>query len=237
MVQTPPRARRDTVRWPTGWARLGDWRGRPHIAQITVTATGPTPSDVVDRCLDELRTIGYQSVVTSALLPDDTRPFLAEGFEVREHLHLLQHDLEAIPPLTARTRRARRSDQPAILEIDRRGFDGFWRFDADGLADAIDATPFRRVRAGMAGRTLAAYAITGRAGTQGYLQRIGVGPSERRAGWATALIADSLAWLRRKGAARALVNTQFGNDDALHLYERCGFTRMPVSLVVMERSL
>ena len=235
LLLSRPRSR--TLRWPGGSARLGPWRGQDHVAVITLAASRPPESRQLEEALEWLRANDYRQVVTNALGPGDALAFTDAGFTSRERLHLLAHDLPAAPPAQHRTRRVTRRMYPAVLELDQQCFDGFWRFDADGLADAIDATPFRRVRAGMAGRTLAAYAITGRAGTQGYLQRIGVGPSERRAGWATALIADSLAWLRRKGAAGALVNTQFGNDDALHLYERCGFTRMPVSLVVMERSL
>jgi ribosomal protein S18 acetylase RimI-like enzyme len=83
----------------------------------------------------------------------------------------------------------------------------------------------------------AAYAITGRAGRQGYLQRVAVHPDGRRSGWGRSLVVDALRWLRRHDARRALVNTQWTNDAALALYESCGFRRMPVGLCVLDRSL
>ncbi|MFZ4583801.1 MAG: GNAT family N-acetyltransferase [Acidimicrobiia bacterium] len=237
MVDTPQRVRRDTVRWGTGWARLGNWRGQPHIAQITVAATGPAPSPVVDRCVGHLRTNGFQSVFTSALAPEDTKPFLDEGFEVHERLHLLEHDLRTIPPITAPTRRARRRDEPAVLQVDQLGFDDFWQFSATDLRDAIAATPNHRYRVVADGDLVLAYAITGRAAGQGYLQRLAVHPDARRAGLGTTLVADALRWLRRRGVQRALVNTQMGNGGAVELYERCGFRQLPISLAVLGRTL
>ncbi len=44
------------------------------------------------------------------------------------------------------TRRARKGDRAAVLELDHRSFDGFWRLDADGLTNAIEATPSSRFR-------------------------------------------------------------------------------------------
>jgi ribosomal protein S18 acetylase RimI-like enzyme len=126
---------------------------------------------------------------------------------------------------------------PAIIELDQACFDGFWRFDAVGLSDAIEATPFRRLRAALREKTPIAYAITGRAGAQGYLQRIGVAPHARGQGWGQALVGDALYWLRRHGARQALVNTQLDNDHAMALYQRCGFRTTPIQLAVMERSL
>ncbi len=67
------------------------------------------------------------------------------------------------------------------------------------------------------------YAITGRAGDQGYLQRLAVAAAARRTGVGRALALDGLRWLRRRGVARAVVNTQYGNDAALALYLRIGF--------------
>ena len=58
-------------------------------------------------------------------------------------------------------------------------FDGFWRLDADGLTNAIDATPSSRFRVVEGDAGLLAYAVTGRAGHHGYLQRLAV--ASRRA--------------------------------------------------------
>lgn len=226
-----------TLRWPGGSARLGPWHGQPDVATVTVAATRAPSVALVEQGLDWLRAAGYATVVTNALAPGDALPFVDAGFRTREHLHLLAHDLRAIPSTPHRTRRASRRRMPEILELDNVCFDDFWRFDAAGLQDAIHATPAHRVRIGLHQRRLAAYAITGRAGGQGYIQRIGVDPGLRRSGWASALLADALTWLRTRGARRALVNTQFGNDAARTLYEACGFKLLPVQLCVLERTL
>ncbi len=48
---------------------------------------------------------------------------------------------------------------------------------------------------------------------------------------------DSLVWLRRRGAARAMVNTQRTNAGALALYRACGFRLLPEGLSVLAREL
>jgi ribosomal protein S18 acetylase RimI-like enzyme len=231
----------ETLRWRGGWARIAPWPGPERdVAHLTVGAETPPSDDVVDRCLAQLRRAGYGGVVTNALSAADCLAFVDAGFHVRERLHLLQHDLEHLPPPARRTRRARRGDRPAVLALDRRAFDPAWRLTgAPGFVEAVRATPVARVRIAeerwRAGAL--AYAITGRAGSQGYLQRVAVDPASRREGWGRALVTDGLRWLRRRGARRALVNTQLRNTAALSLYEECGFRRLPVGLCVLTRPL
>jgi ribosomal protein S18 acetylase RimI-like enzyme len=124
-----------------------------------------------------------------------------------------------------------------VLELDHRCFDGFWRLDADGLTNAIEATPSSRFRVVDGGDGLLAYAVTGRAGHHGYLQRLAVDPDVRREGYGRSIVLDGLRWLRRHGATQALVNTQCDNEPALALYEACGFRELPTGLCVMGRSL
>jgi ribosomal protein S18 acetylase RimI-like enzyme len=85
--------------------------------------------------------------------------------------------------------------------------------------------------------TISGYAITGRSGRNGYLQRIAVHPNARNRGFGRTLIADALWWLRRRAVDRALVNTQLDNAAALSLYESCGFRRLPIGLCVLGRTL
>jgi ribosomal protein S18 acetylase RimI-like enzyme len=230
----------DTLRWRGGWARLGSWRGRADVAYLSVGADRPPTPEIVDRCLGLLRGRGYSAVVTSALASADALAFLDAGFKVRERLHLLAHALTDLPAPPHPTRRARRADRPDVLALDQASFDRFWRLDADGLRNAVDATPSSRFR--VAGRRtgrdgLAAYAVTGRAGPHGYLQRVAVHPERRREGYGRAVVLDGLHWLHRHGATKALVNTQRENLGALALYESCGFHELPSGLCVMGRSL
>jgi ribosomal protein S18 acetylase RimI-like enzyme len=142
-----------------------------------------------------------------------------------------------LPHTMLTTRRARRTDREALHALDARAFVGVWRLDEEGHDDALHATPVTRFRVGGEESRPVAYAIAGRAGPTGYLQRIAVDPSVRRAGWGRAVVADALQWLHRHRVDRTLVNTQADNDAALRLYETCGFTRLPVGLCVMERAL
>jgi len=224
-----------------GWARAAPWRGNGDVAHLVLGERVPTDPTVIDSCLGALHRAGFRTVVTSALAPADALPFVDAGFDVRERLHLLEHDLVALPPRTPepRARRAWRNDRESVLALDHLAFDSFWRLEEPGLREALHATPAVRFRVGVDAVTqaVAAYAITGRAGHQGYLQRVAVHPSARRRGWGRALVADALRWLRRHDAKRALVNTQWTNDGALALYESCGFRRLPVGLCVLDRNL
>jgi ribosomal protein S18 acetylase RimI-like enzyme len=229
-----------TLRFRGGWARVGAWRGRSDVAHLVLGTQVPVSEEAVHDCLARLRSAGYAAVVTSALAPADSLPFVDAGFDVRERLHLLEHDLRAVPrldPAAPPLRRAWRSDRPAVLTLDARAFDLEWRLEPPGLRDALRATPAVRFRIGAGHDSVAAYAITGRAGRQGYLQRIAVDPSARRRGWGRTLVLDALRWLRRRDTRRALVNTQLDNDAALALYLSCGFRRLPLGLCVLGRSL
>jgi ribosomal protein S18 acetylase RimI-like enzyme len=224
-----------------GWARVTPWRGRDDVAHLVVGESGPPIPDRLDECLARLRRDGYASVVTSAVTSVDARRFVDAGFDVRERLHLLEHPLQRVPPTerdAPRLRRAWRGDRPAVLALDERAFDHFWRLDAAGLRDALEATPAVRFRVGDdGGAGPVGYAITGRAGRRGYLQRIAVRPDARRCGWGRALVVDALRWLGRYDTRRALVNTQWENHAAVALYESCGFRRLPVGLCVLDRAL
>jgi ribosomal protein S18 acetylase RimI-like enzyme len=202
-------------------------------------ADAPVPSAAfVRRCLEQLAARGYRRVVTGALSPTESGGFLAAGFEISEQLHLLAHDLIGIPHIDApvRLRRAGRGDEPDVLEVDHRAFPPFWQLDAGGLGDAVRATPQTRYRVA-AGPPVVGYAITGRAGRRGYLQRLAVDPRHGGQGTGAALVVDGLHWLRRWRADQAVVNTQLDNGRALALYERLGFRRQPLGLSVLSAGL
>ena len=71
----------------------------------------------------------------------------------------------------------------------------------------------------------------------GYLQRLAVTTHCQGRGLGTLLVSDALAWLRRRGAQTALVNTPPDNERALALYQRCGFRIEPDRLAVLHRNL
>jgi ribosomal protein S18 acetylase RimI-like enzyme len=234
-------AHRDLTRGD-GRLRIATWRGDTTIAYLTPARGRPTLASV-ERALDDLSGAGFHAALTAALGPADQEPFLHAGFAVHERLHLLTrgvNDLPAGGSSAPRLRRGRRADREAILAVDAAAFPGFWRLDGTGLDDAMAATPSARLRVASPtgpGAEVDGYAITGRAASRGYLQRLAVHPDRRRQGVASALVLDGLRWLRRWGAREVLVNTQEDNFTALALYEALGFRRQPDGLAVLRREV
>ena len=196
---------------------------------------------MVDHCCAELARRGYRRVVTGALARREQVGFLDDGFVVQEELHLLAHDLSGVPDATPRTPGARmraghRWDRARTLAVDERAFPTFWRLDASGFEEAMRATPHSRFRVVTAG-PIVGYAIAGRAGPRGYLQRLAVEPAQAGRGIGAALVLDALRWMRARGVHQAVVNTQVANERALALYLRLGFRLQPSGLAVLTRPL
>jgi ribosomal-protein-alanine N-acetyltransferase len=225
-----------SFRYRGGVVRIAAWHGRADVASLAVRGRGPLESTSVERLLDRVRAAGYREVVTNALAPAATLPLVDAGFAVRGRLRVLVHDFADLPPMTDRTRRGRRRERDAVLAADQAAFDEFWYMDADGLREAARATPTSHLRVtcddGPAG-----YALFGRAGSDGYVQRLAVRPEAQGRGLGAALVTDGCNWLRGRGATRAYVNTQTDNDRAYALYERVGFRPLPVGLCVLGRTL
>lgn len=201
----------------------------------------PTTLDV-QRCVDALARRGVEAAVTPALSPLDARAFATAGFQVLEHLHLLAYRFDARrdhaflqpDPVTRTLRTGRPWHRRAVLDIDRRAFEPFWQFDTNSLSEARKATPTSRYRVSLDGRSPVGYAVTGRAGDRGYLQRLAVDPQRQGAGLGRALVHDCLRWLNDRGANQAMVNTQERNARALALYEHLGFKQQAEGLLVLR---
>lgn len=219
--------------------RTGPWRGDGRVAYLAPVADAPPPSArFIQRCLGELSARGYSSVITAALSVSERQAFYVAGFSDQERLRLLVHDLERVATLSGvPMRKARHPDRAAVLAVDALTFSPFWRLDEWGLEQAVAATPSARFRVATADGRVVGYAITGRAGSDGYLQRLAVDPDHQHGGRGRALALDGLHWLRRKGIRRAVVNTQVGNDAAFSLYLGLGFRAQPTDLVVLRREL
>lgn len=122
-----------------------------------------------------------------------------------------------------------------MLDIDRRAFDDFWQFDATSLRESRNATPSSRFTVIIEKGVVLGYAVTGRAGSRGYLQRLAVDPRRAGEGIGTDLVRDSLGWVHARGVQRIMVNTQERNQRALDLYHHLGFETETEGLVVLER--
>jgi len=230
--------RLDTVQWGTDRLRVGPWRGDAQIAFIAPVPGQPPSVGAVGECLRLLAGRGFRSALTSALAPVEQDAFLDLHFTIHEHLHLLRHPLDhPVDAPRVPSRRGRRRDRAAVLDVDHRAFSPFWRFDQAGLDDAREATPSSRYRVIDDDATVGGYAVTGRAGPVSYLQRLAVHPDHQGRGLGSSLTLDALRWAQRRGAQSMLVNTQDRNQVALALYERLGFVLEQNGLDVLERPL
>jgi ribosomal protein S18 acetylase RimI-like enzyme len=232
----------DVLRWGRERARAGRWRGDVDVAILNPVPNAPLPSaEFLKRCLATLAARGFDRVVTGALSPLEQAGFLAAGFDVEERLHLLGIDLGIdLPPVPpgCPLRRVRRHRREDVLAVDRAAFPAFWQFDHAGLVDALRATPAVRFRAAIEpGGLVAGYAICGRSGRRGFVQRLAVRPDRQRAGTGRRLLLDGLRWMQRRGATTAVVNTQVGNEAALTLYLQIGFQQEPMGLSVLSAGL
>jgi ribosomal protein S18 acetylase RimI-like enzyme len=222
--------------------RIAPWPADERTAQLTVVAGGAAPSRaVLETVLADVAREGYVAVVTAALGPSERPPFTDAGFQPLAWLTLLDHDLRDLPlpaPSRPELRRARRSDWPTVADLDARAFPTFWHLGPDGIDEARHATPSNRVRLAIRpGGGIGGYAIFGRSGDRGFLQRLAVDPGVQGQGLATTLVLDGLRWLRSRGATSALVNTQTDNERALALYTRLGFQLQIERLAVLGRRL
>jgi ribosomal protein S18 acetylase RimI-like enzyme len=214
----------------------------PATAQLVILDSTRVPTSAhFEDWASRLAAQGFETMRTGALAPRQALQAEAAGLHCVQELVLL----EANPPYVVRkarhrTRRARTRATGAMAAVDRAAFPSPWQLDAEMLDDVRTATPASRVRvvAGLAGRRsatpVAGFLISGRAGRNGYIQRLAVMPDAQRLGVATALLADGLAWLRRWRADRVFVNTHVENAAALELYRSTGFSDLPDRLRVFE---
>lgn len=240
----------DVLRWGRERVRASRWRGDARVAFLAPLPSAPVPSaEFLRRCLRTLADQGFTRVITSALSPVEQTGFLAAGFAEQERLRLLCIDLAgALPEIPPGPRLVRgRYRRDGVLAVDNAAFAPFWRFDAQSLAEAIAATPYSRFRAALvdapkgphdrADDRVAGYAVCGRSGTRGFVQRLAVDPALRRGGIGTRLMLDGLHWMRAHGVRRAVVNTQVENEAALALYRGLGFIEEPTGLSVLSTGL
>lgn len=234
------------------------WPGDSTVAHLIFLDHLHVPDD--DELADALRHAerkGARAVRTSAMFPDVAEVVLAAGFSTIDRLALLRLDLddwvEGDHSSDERPADERRGDDRSgtspelaamrpwhrqrCAAIDRAAFGLRWGNTPSSLRDISVATPLHSGRVARFGRRIEGFAISGAAAEQGYLQRLAVAPDARRRGVATALVADSLRWMRARGLETALVNTGVDNHGALALYDSVGFRRLDDELTIAERVL
>jgi len=113
------------------------------------------------------------------------------------------------------------ADLQALLRVDSVAFDPLWWNTADTLAEWLaDASFF--VVAESDGQVVG-YACASLSGRHAHLSRIAVHPEHHRQGIGMRLLAEAIAFFRRRQAFGLTLNTQQDNDRGRRLYERFGF--------------
>ena len=190
---------------------------------------------------ERVQALGYSAVRTNALNRAIGRQMECAGYTVMQELVLLEHTsprrAAAAGGRDARiaTRHLGTDQVAAVSDVDIAAFGTEWGLAEAAVGDVCSATPRHRLRG--AGEPLAAFAVSGRDGRQGFLQRLSVAPDRQRQGLGRALVLDSLEWMTRWRVQRVLVNTAADNEAALALYQGVGFRRIGDRLRVYERSL
>ncbi|WP_420434555.1 GNAT family N-acetyltransferase [Candidatus Poriferisocius sp.] len=223
--------------------RLRHWAGEAGTGLLIQLTPGSAVSDdSTAAAVESAVAQGYHRLRTSALSHIESEPFLRAGFRPCQQLALLTRSIQSgLPDINGSIaiRRALRSDHPSVLAVDQAAFEPFWQLDQAGLRDALRATPFRhfRVVRNSANAALTGYAISGRSGPAGYLQRLAISPHHQGQGTGAALAIDGLRWMARWGATQAWVNTPQHHTGALRLYDQLGFELVPPGLQVLEMVL
>jgi ribosomal protein S18 acetylase RimI-like enzyme len=224
-------------------ARVRPWAFEPNVAHLVLynQARLPTPTDI-NGWINELRVAGFDTIRTGALGAQAGARFEHLGFEAIQSLVLLEHtQINHVDTTTTKgsgstVKLATDSDLEAS-RVDIAAFGAGWCIDRVGIGDVRSATPRHRARAIRADHEIIAYAIAGRDGKNGYVQRLAVLPAHQHLGHGEALVRDSLRWMARWRVQRALVNTHIGNTAALALYHRLGFSDLDDRLHVYERRI
>lgn len=219
---------------------MRQWPNDPTIAHLIFVDHAETPTtDDVQRAVEHARDRGARAIRTSALFPRSADVMLALGFQPIDRLALLSRPVShrSAPTPARPTRPLLPWHHAAVADIDRDAFGPMWGNDTSSLRDIRHATPRHRARIVREGRTIVGFAISGAAGDHGYLQRLAVSSTHRRAGHARDLVADAIRWMGSEGLTSALVNTGVDNRPALALYDAFGFRRLPDELVIAELAI
>lgn len=148
------------------------------------------------------------------------------GFEVVNHVVMLQWDSQNIPPprkpVLGILRDMQLGDLPAVEELDHLAFTPMWQNSLESLELALRQASVARVIE-KNGRILA-YQISTATQMGGHLARLATHPEFQGLGLGYALLRDLLLQFEGRGAQRISVNTQQDNTISLALYRKAGFT-------------
>jgi len=152
---------------------------------------------------------------------------LSSGFHIKQFIILLELRHERFhsffPPADTVIRDMNLEDLPAVSQLDRDAFGGFWHNSLDSLQRAYSQAAYASVAENASG--LVAYQISTGNVFGSHLARLAVRADVRGLGMGSAMVSDLIHRLGPHHLARLSVNTQSDNAASLSLYEKMGFTR------------
>ncbi len=218
-----------------GWARADarPWNDSEVTASLRLLRGG---GGFLQACTDRLTDMGAPSVLSPPLPSSAHSPWIEAGYEPYLDLALMRLEL-AEQPKCPNHLVVDATDIPmsCLLAIDAAAFTVFWRFDENGMSEALQATGdsdtliIRDAAGGAAG-----FAIVGYGSAVAYLQRVAVEPKWQGQGMGRSLVRAAARRARKNGAKIMLLNTQFDNIPAIKLYEDEGFSVLPEPLSLLR---
>lgn len=218
-----------------GWARAEarPWNDVEPQASLRLLRGG---ASFLGACAARLMALGATGVISPPLPLSARRAWEQAGFTTYVDLALMRKSLEeggSAPDHLV----VENPDCPLeeLLAIDAAAFPPFWRFNQEGLEEAIGATSRSTTLTiqGSDGSPIA-YAVVGFGSAISYLQRVAVAPEWQGHGMGRSLVRVAARKARGAGAKVLLLNTQTDNDPAITLYEDEGFVRLPEPLTLLR---
>lgn len=149
----------------------------------------------------------------------------ASGFTNRQQIVMLQRDEKALPDVHENTgfsiRHMILDDLSAVAEVDGEAFEHLWQNSLPALMRAYPQALFATVAEG--GQGILGYQISTKNPSGGHLARLAVRKESQGRGVGTALVADLINQMKRRGLYRLTVNTQDDNTPSRILYRKIGF--------------
>jgi ribosomal-protein-alanine N-acetyltransferase len=214
-------------------------RWRAHLDDCAVLGLWCSPRRIpllVGDLMEVARSLGFGRLL-GPLVPERTvRPYLESGMRVIERIVAMRLDASALAPASAKehavagvdVRAASEADLSALLAVDARCFEPFWRYDLRLLSRLMRAD---RVAVVEKDGAIIGYTLATVRGGDGSLGRLAVVPEMRRRGIGGLLTSEAVEWMAERGARTVILSTQVDNLSARSLYREQGFRDLPGLLV------
>jgi ribosomal protein S18 acetylase RimI-like enzyme len=171
---------------------------------------------------------GYSAVLSPLVPESGTAPYLEAGMSEHTRLVALTRAIGEESSVRASTpglvRLATPEDRDALIALDARCFEPFWRYGPRELAAAFAADRVTVCEDGAG--DVAGYVVITLRGVSATVSRIAVAPGARRAGLASAMMSDALRWATGVRAMGVSLCTQADNVGSRALYRATGFAEV-----------